>query len=114
MADLDIEKKEIVVATTDAPAAADDGASSTADYDALGVEVRGIAPVPLSKRERLNPWGVFTMWMSSNMVVSSFATGMLGSTLFYLNFRDGLLLLIFFNILGILPPAIFSTFGPKL
>ncbi|KAJ1560562.1 purine-cytosine permease [Cladochytrium tenue] len=113
MADLDIEKKEIVVATTDAPAV-DDGASSTADYDALGVEVRGIAPVPLSKREKLNPWGVFTMWMSSNMVVSSFATGMLGSTLFYLNFRDGLLLLIFFNILGILPPAIFSTFGPKL
>lgn len=46
------------------------------------------------------------------MVVSSFAIGLLGKSLFYLGFVDAVLVILFFNLLGILPVCFFSTFGP--
>ena len=46
------------------------------------------------------------------MVISSFAIGALGPTLFFTGFVDGLLTILFINILGILPVCFFSTFGP--
>jgi len=47
------------------------------------------------------------------MVVSSFAIGLLGNALFFLGFVDAILVVLFFNLLGILPVCFFSTFGPK-
>jgi purine-cytosine permease-like protein len=46
------------------------------------------------------------------MVVSSFAIGALATPVFFLGFVDSVLTIFFFNILGILPVAFFSTFGP--
>ena len=46
------------------------------------------------------------------MVVSSFAIGALGVTIFHLGFVDGLLTILFINLLGITPVCFFSTFGP--
>jgi purine-cytosine permease-like protein len=46
------------------------------------------------------------------MVVSSFAIGMLGVNTFYTGFADGVLCIIFFNIIGIIPVCFFSAMGP--
>jgi purine-cytosine permease-like protein len=46
------------------------------------------------------------------MVVSSFAIGMLGPNTFYTGFGDGVLCIIFFNIIGIIPVSFFSAMGP--
>ena len=47
------------------------------------------------------------------MVVSSFAIGVIGITLFQLGFVDALLTILFINLLAITPVAFFSTFGPR-
>jgi NCS1 nucleoside transporter family len=47
------------------------------------------------------------------MVVSSFAIGLLGQSLFFLGFVDAILVVLFFNLIGIIPVCYFSTFGPK-
>lgn len=46
------------------------------------------------------------------MVVSSFAIGVLGKSLFYLGFVDAILVCLFFNLLGVLTVCFFSCFGP--
>lgn len=51
-------------------------------------------------------------WLSANMVVSSFAIGILAKPLFYLGAADAMLVVLFFNLLGIMPVCYFSTFGP--
>jgi len=45
------------------------------------------------------------------MVVSSFAIGVLGKSLFYLGFVDAILVVLFFNLLGIMTVCFFSCFG---
>jgi NCS1 nucleoside transporter family len=47
------------------------------------------------------------------MVVSSFAIGLLGKGIFHLGFVDAILVILFFNLIGILPVCFFSTFGPR-
>ncbi len=47
------------------------------------------------------------------MVVSSFAIGVLAVPVFALGFVDSVLTILFINILGIVPVAFFSTFGPR-
>lgn len=47
------------------------------------------------------------------MVVSSFAIGILGPGLFFTGFADGILCILFFNIIGIIPVSFFSAMGPK-
>lgn len=47
------------------------------------------------------------------MTVSTFAIGVLAVPVFGLGFVDAFLTIIFFNILGIIPVAFFSTFGPR-
>lgn len=46
------------------------------------------------------------------MVVSSFAIGVLGKSLYGLGFVDAILVDIFFNLLGIMTVCFFSCFGP--
>nr|OQO13808.1 Purine-cytosine permease fcyB [Rachicladosporium sp. CCFEE 5018] len=82
----------------------------------LGFEQRGIERVPEDERTDsgfralLN---VGTMWFSANMVVSSFALGLLAKQTFYLGVADSMLVILFFNLLGITPVCYFSTFGPR-
>lgn len=79
----------------------------------FGVEQRGIERVPSDERSTAHISQVGTMWLSANMVVSSFAIGALAYPVFYLGFIDTILTIFFVNILGILPVCFFSTFGPR-
>jgi NCS1 nucleoside transporter family len=79
----------------------------------FGVEQRGIERVPSDERSPAHISQVGTMWLSANMVVSSFAIGALAYPVFYLGFVDTILIILFINLLGIIPVAFFSTFGPK-
>lgn len=45
------------------------------------------------------------------MVVTSFAIGVLGKSIFYLGFVDAILVVFFFNILGVTTVCFFSCFG---
>lgn len=78
----------------------------------FGVEQRGIERVPENERTDTNLRKVGTMWLAANMVVSSFAIGVLAITVFDLGFVDSLLTILFINMLAITPVAFFSTFGP--
>jgi hypothetical protein len=78
----------------------------------LGVEQRGIERVPSDERTDTSLLNVGTMWLSANMVVSSLAIGILGKQLFFLGFADSVLVILFFNLLGIMPVCYYSTFGP--
>lgn len=81
----------------------------------LKIEQRGIERVPEDERTDsgfkalLN---VSTMWLSANMVVSSFALGLLAKSLFFMGVADAMLVILFFNLIGITPVCFFSTFGP--
>lgn len=79
----------------------------------FGAEARGIERVPVDERTDTSMSKIGTMWLSANMVVSSFAIGALALPVFYLGFVETILTIFFINILGILPVCFFSTFGPK-
>jgi hypothetical protein len=79
----------------------------------FGVEQRGIERVPSDERDTAHISQVGTMWLSANMVVSSFALGALAYPIFYLGFIDTILIIFFVNLLGVIPVCFFSTFGPK-
>ncbi|KAG9230179.1 putative purine-cytosine permease fcyB [Amylocarpus encephaloides] len=79
----------------------------------LGVEQRGIERVPNEERTDSGMSQIGTLWLSANMVVSSFAIGALAYPVFYLGFIDTILIIFFVNLLGITPVCFFSTFGPR-
>jgi hypothetical protein len=82
----------------------------------LGVEQRGIERVPEDERTDTGfkaLMNVFTMWLSANMVVAAFALGLLAKSIFGLGVADSMLVILFFNLIGITPVCYFSTFGPK-
>ncbi|KAH8880087.1 purine-cytosine permease [Thozetella sp. PMI_491] len=78
----------------------------------FGVEQRGIERVPADERTDTGMAKTGTMWLSANMVVSTFAIGALAIPIFGLGFVDTALAIIFVNTFGILPVCFFSTFGP--
>lgn len=47
------------------------------------------------------------------MVVSTFAIGLLSRTLFFLGTVDAMLVVLFFNLIGVLSVCFFSMFGPR-
>lgn len=79
----------------------------------FGVEARGIERVPSDERSNAGMSQIGTMWLSANLVVSSFAIGALAYPVFYLGFVDTILIIFFINILAITPVCFFSTFGPR-
>jgi hypothetical protein len=82
----------------------------------LGVEQRGIERVPEDERTDTGFkafMNVFTMWLSANMVVAAFALGLLAKSVFGLGVADSMLVILFFNLIGITPVCYFSTFGPR-
>ncbi|KXT08958.1 hypothetical protein AC579_10315 [Pseudocercospora musae] len=81
----------------------------------LKMEQRGIERVPEDERTDTGfraLLNVSTMWLSANMVVSSFALGILANKVFYLGVADAMLVCLFFNLIGITPVCFFSCFGP--
>ncbi|SMN19945.1 similar to Saccharomyces cerevisiae YER056C FCY2 Purine-cytosine permease, mediates purine (adenine, guanine, and hypoxanthine) and cytosine accumulation [Maudiozyma saulgeensis] len=81
----------------------------------LNAETKGIEPVGEEER---NPdesvVNAASMWFSANMVIAAYALGGLGPMIYQLNFGTSVLVIIFFNILGLLPVAYFSLFGCEL
>lgn len=79
-----------------------------------GVETRGISPVPAEERTDVAYSRMFTFWVTMNINVLTFSTGSLGPLAYGLSRRDSCLVILFINILCIIPPAYFVTFGPRL
>ncbi|KAK7204027.1 purine-cytosine permease FCY2 [Myxozyma melibiosi] len=79
----------------------------------FNMETRGIEIVPESEKVESSLWNAASMWFAANMVVSTFAMGLLGISIFGMTFWDSVLTIIFFNFIGMLPVAFFSTFGPE-
>ncbi|KAF8799756.1 cytosine-purine permease [Phlegmacium glaucopus] len=80
----------------------------------LGVESRGIAPVPSDERVDKPYSKTFFIWFSMNFNILSFSSGTLGPVVFGLGLRDTCLPILFFNLLCCAFPAYFATWGPKL
>lgn len=78
----------------------------------FNVEQRGIERVPENERTDTSYFNISSMWLAANMVVSSFAIGVLSGSTFYLGFVDAILVCLFFNLLGVLTVCFFSCFGP--
>src|SRR6185312_4767151 len=79
-----------------------------------GIERHGIERVSPETRTHVRIFDNFTMWLSANLVISTVALGALATVVFPLGFWDSLGVIIVFNLLGVLPPAIFATLGPRL
>ncbi|KAA8650510.1 hypothetical protein EYZ11_003289 [Aspergillus tanneri] len=78
----------------------------------LNIEQRGIERVPENEQTDTSYFNISSMWLAANMVVSSFAIGVLGKSIFGLGFVDAILVDLFFNLLGIMTVCFFSCFGP--
>ncbi len=68
-----------------------------------GIETRGIERVPPKARADVRVFNNFTLWLSANMVISTFALGTLATVVFGLGFWDSVTAIIIFNVLGITP-----------
>lgn len=79
----------------------------------LHAETRGIERVPEDERTQKSVYSSFTVWLSANMVIATFALGALSYPVFGLDFGTSVLCIFFFTILGALPVAFFSIFGAK-
>ncbi|CCC70396.1 hypothetical protein NCAS_0E03260 [Naumovozyma castellii] len=80
----------------------------------LNAETRGIEPVRDDEKTDANIWNPCMLWFSANFVISAYAVGALGPMVFGLNFGITSLTIVFFNIIGVVPVAYFSLFGPGL
>jgi NCS1 nucleoside transporter family len=93
-------------------------AADTVDTVAIpeeqGLERHGIERVSPETRTHVRIFDNFTMWLSANLVISTVALGALATVVFPLGFWDSLGVIFVFNLLGVLPPAIFATLGPRL
>jgi NCS1 nucleoside transporter family len=87
-------------------------ASVTTDKGSTGFEVTGIERVAESDRAHTQLWDTMWLWWSANSVVATVALGSL-SFFFGLGFWGSFLVVVAFNVLGVLPVAFLSTLGPK-
>ncbi len=79
---------------------------------ATGFEVTGIERVAEDDRAHTQLSDTMWLWWSANAVVATVITGTL-SSLFSLGVRDSIIIILVFNVLGVLPVALLSTLGPK-
>lgn len=80
----------------------------------LNAETKGIDLVTDEEKVESSILEAGTMWLSANMVLATFALGVVGITVFELDFWSCMLTIVFFSLLGCLPVAFFSLFGVKL
>ncbi|KAI1780307.1 permease for cytosine/purines, uracil, thiamine, allantoin-domain-containing protein [Hypoxylon cercidicola] len=80
---------------------------------ALGVEVRGIMPVPVEERTDKRFINVFFVWFTMSTNLLPIITGMVGTLSFGISLRDCSLLILFFSLACTLPVGYFSTFGSR-
>lgn len=84
----------------------------TAKSDPTTFEVTGIERIQEGERLHTQLMDTMWLWWSANTVIASVALGAL-NIFFGLGFWGSTLVIIIFNILGVLPVAILSTLGPK-
>jgi nucleobase:cation symporter-1, NCS1 family len=77
----------------------------------MAIETHGITPVPEDNRYG-TPWRLFTVWFAPQMNMTGVFTGSL-AIVFGLGFWLGLLAMIIGTLLGSLPVAYLSTWGPR-
>jgi cytosine/uracil/thiamine/allantoin permease len=80
----------------------------------IGAEERGIERVTEEQRTNQHPFSLFTLWSSANICTATLAFGTIGPGLFYLGWWDSFLCILFFNLIGAIPPALMATLGPQL
>jgi hypothetical protein len=90
------------------------GLRTRAWINKIGAEERGIERVPEELRTNQHPFSLFTLWSSANVGTATLAFGTLGPGIFFLGWWDSFLCLLFFNMIGAIPPALMATLGPKL
>ncbi|EDO17707.1 hypothetical protein Kpol_1033p10 [Vanderwaltozyma polyspora DSM 70294] len=79
----------------------------------LNAETKGIEPVTDDEKDDNSVLNAASMWFSANMVVASYALGVIGPLAYGLNFGTSVLTIIFFNLIGMAPVAFFSVFGAE-
>ncbi|KAF8802510.1 NCS cytosine-purine permease [Phlegmacium glaucopus] len=80
----------------------------------LGIESRGILPVPVDERIDKPYIKNFFMWFSMNSNILSFSSGTLGPVVFGLGLRNSCLMILFANLFCCAFPSYIATWGPKL
>ena len=80
----------------------------------LSAETKGIEPITDEEKTDDSILNAASMWFSANMVLPAYAIGALGPMVFDLNFGQSVLIIIFFNLLGLISVAFFSVFGAEL
>ncbi|CAK9439525.1 uncharacterized protein LODBEIA_P36250 [Lodderomyces beijingensis] len=80
----------------------------------LNAETKGIEPVTDEEKTESSVWSSASMWLSANLVIATFALGVLGITVFELAFGQAVLVIISFTALGNFTVAYFSCWGPAL
>ncbi|KAH8601416.1 purine-cytosine permease FCY22 [Bisporella sp. PMI_857] len=78
-----------------------------------GVELRGIAPVALKDRTDTRAINVFSFWWTVSLGLLPIITGLVGTYYEGLSLRDASLVILFFCLLGAIPPATFGVLGPQ-
>src|SRR5437763_11239525 len=77
----------------------------------LAIETHGIRPVPEDNRFG-RPWRLFSVWFAPNLTMTAVFTGTLAATL-GLGFWTGLAAMLAGTVVGSLPVAYLSTWGPR-
>jgi len=77
----------------------------------MELEQRGMAPVPEANRFG-SPFRMFTLWFAPNIQLSAVFVGTLGAV-FGLGFVTGTIAIVAGTVIGALPVAYLSTWGPK-
>lgn len=79
---------------------------------ATGFEVTGIERVEENNRAHTQLWDTMWLWWSANAVVATVVTGSI-SYFSGLGLLGSIIVILVFNVLGVLPVAFLSTLGPK-
>lgn len=85
---------------------------AVAEPPVLEVEERGIQRVPEDERTDQTALQTGILWFTVNFVLSSVTTGALAIPAFGLGLWDSLLAVVLWNAVGIIPVAIFCSWGP--
>lgn len=75
-------------------------------------ETRGIERIPESERHDDSFWDTATMWVGANFCIAALSLGGLGISTFGMTIQDSIATIICFCLLGTIPVAALSTFGP--
>lgn len=81
----------------------------------LGAETVGCERISEEDRDPTQgPWSMFSVWTTTNLLVSAFSTGSLGPLIYGLGFWDSFLSILFFHALGDVAVGVYSFMSFQL